>query len=341
MAENTQAENTQAQSLQPMTKLWQFYYNAIFGAIGGLIAWLVIGQVDTTAWGVHLANAFTGAGIGFFIGGALGTVEGLLVKRSLVRTVTGVMGGTIAGLISGLLGLLLGGVVFVLIQGGLIARILGWMALGIFLGLGLGVISWQVRRAIYGLVGGALAGLVGGALYELFTQAFLQQSEVAQMFLSAAGLVLIGSSLGIIIPLSISVIGGLMAERGLVVYMNGPRRGMEVELIGAAELGSSDACQVYVPDPSVEKRQALISRNRDARHRAAHDRAPSEKDARRRDSSGSEITRSEITRFEIQNVGSRQSLWVDQAQILPGQSASLPHGAQITLGEIQLRFQQY
>ena len=324
-----------------MTKLWQFFYNAIFGAIGGLMAWLVIGQVDTTAWGVHLANAFTGAGIGFFIGGALGTVEGLLVKRSLVRTVTGVMGGTIAGLISGLLGLLLGGVGFVLIQGGLIARILGWMALGIFLGLGLGVISWQVRRAIYGLVGGALAGLVGGALYELFTQAFLQQSEVAQMFLSAAGLVLIGSSLGIIIPLSISVIGGLMAERGLVVYMNGPRRGMEVELIGAAELGSSDACQVYVPDPSVEKRQALISRNRDARQRDARHRAPSEKDARRRDPSGGEITRGEITRFEIQNVGSRQSLWVDQAQILPGQSASLPHGAQITLGEIQLRFQQY
>jgi hypothetical protein len=304
-----------------MTKTWQFYYNAIFGALGCLAAWLVLGQIDVTAWNVHLANAFIGAGIGFFVGGALGTVEGLVVKRSWVRTLLGVLGGVIAGVLSGSLGLLLGGLVFVWIEGGLIARMLGWMALGVFLGLGQGLVSLQVRRAIYGLLGGALAGIVGGALFELFTQAFLQQSEAVQMFLSAAGLVLMGSSLGIIIPLSISVIGGLMDQRSLVVYLNGPRIGTEIELIGSADLGSSDACQVYVPDPNMEKKQALIDRlaNPPKAVKGSPDSVP----------------------FEIRNIGARQTFWVDQVPVLPGNSVPLHNGSQIVMGDVQMRFQVY
>ena len=308
-----------------MTKTWQFYYNSIFGAIGGLVAWLVIGQIETTSWNIHLANAFIGAGIGFFIGGALGTVDGLLVKRSLGRTLVGVFGGVLAGFFSGLVGLLLGGLVFVIIEGGLIARVLGWMALGLFLGLGQGLVSFQFRRAIYGLLGGALAWLVGGALYELFTQVFLQQSETVQMFLSAVGLVLMGASLGIIIPLSISVIGGLMAERGLVVYLNGPRVGTEIELIGSADLGSSDACQVYVPDASIEKKQALIDKV----------------------SKAGKLASGKREFFEIRNIGSQQTFWVNsgensrQMPVPPGQAVPLQHGAQIVMGNIQLRFQLF
>lgn len=308
-----------------MTKAWQFYYNAIFGAIGGLLAWLVIGQIKTTAWNIHLANAFSGAGIGFFIGGALGTVEGLLIKRSLIRMMIGILGGITAGLFSGLVGLLLGGIAFVIIEGGLIARMLGWMALGIFLGLGQGLVSLQFRRALYGLAGGALAGLVGGALYELFTQVFLEQSETVQMFLSAAGLVLMGVSLGIIIPLSISVIGSLMAERGLIVYLNGPRMSTEIELIGSADLGSSDACQVYVSDANVEKKQALIDKV-SSKPRLALDKR-------------SAIKTGEF--FEIHNIGSQKTFWVDQTPIPPGQAAPLENGAQIVMGDIQLRFQMY
>jgi hypothetical protein len=210
---------------------------------------------------------------------------------------------------SGMLGLLLGGVAFVLIEGGLIARMLGWMALGTFLGLGLGVASWQLRRAVYGLVGGALAGLVGGALYEIFTQAFLSQSDQAQIVLSAVGLVLIGISLGVIIPLSISVIGALTAQRGLVVYRSGPRSGTEVELIGAASLGSSDACDVYIQDKNVEKKQAQI------------DKGPKG--------------------FQIKNIGSTQTFWVDRQPVAPGQLTVLQHGAIIKMGQIEMRFQLY
>ncbi|MEW5868433.1 MAG: FHA domain-containing protein [Chloroflexota bacterium] len=290
-----------------MTKAWQVYYNAIFGAIGGLLAWLLVGLISTTSWDVHLANAFSGAGIGFFIGGSLGSVEGLVIKRSALRTILGAVLGTLSGLLSGMLGLYLGGVVFVLSQGGLLARILGWMIFGLFLGLGLGAFSLQLRRVLYSLIGGTLAGLVGGALYEIFTQLFLPQSAQAQVFLSAIALVLIGMSLGCIIPLSVSLIGAARAERGIIVYLSGQRANTEVEIIGSASLGSSDACDVYVQDVYVEKRQAQINKT----------------------ASG----------FEIQNIGSQRSFKVDQQPVPPGQSLLLEDGAILQMGEIEMRFQ--
>lgn len=292
-----------------MTKAWQIYYNAILGAVGALVAWSLAGLVDTTSWNVHLANLFAGAVVGLFIGGALGIVEGLIVKRSALRTVIGVIAGMVVGLISGMAGLLVGGVVFVLIGGGLIARVLGWISLGAFLGLGQGLVSLNGKRALYGLAGGALAGLVGGLFYEVFTQLFLEQSSQVQVFLSAVGLILIGVSLGIIIPLSVSIISRLRDERGLVVYMTGPRKGTEVEVIGSALIGSSDACEVYVQDKRVEKKQAELGRGEQA--------------------------------FEIRNIGASQAFYVDQTLLGPGQMLALQSGALIQMGEILLRFQTY
>ena len=51
-----------------MSKAWQIYYSAIFGAIGGLLAWFVVGALPTGAWNIHLANLFVGAEVGLFIG---------------------------------------------------------------------------------------------------------------------------------------------------------------------------------------------------------------------------------------------------------------------------------
>jgi hypothetical protein len=292
-----------------MTKAWQIYYNAILGALGALVAWSLVGQVNTTSWNIHLANLFAGAGVGLFIGAALGVVEGLIVKRSLVRTLIGVVGGAVVGVISGMAGLLVGGVVFVLIGGGLVARVLGWISLGAFLGLGQGLVSLNGKRALYGLVGGIVAGLVGGLCYEVFTQLFLEQSSQVQVFLSAVGLVLIGVSLGIIIPLSVSIISSLRDERGLIVYLEGPRKGTEVEVVGSASMGSSDACEVYVQDKRMEKKQAEISRG--------------------------------VQAFEIRNIGALQSFYVDQTLLAPGQSMALQSGALIQMGEILMRFQTY
>jgi len=292
-----------------MTKIWQVYYDSILGAIGAIFAWLLLGQIDTTSWNIHLANLLTGAGVGLFIGSALGIVDGLLVKRSFKKTVIGLLGGAFSGSLSGMIGLFLGGVIFNLIEGGFIARILGWMVFGAFLGLGQGLINWNIKRAFYGFLGGLLAGLIGGALYEIFTQLFLQQSADAQIFLSAFGLMLIGISLGIIIPLSVTIIGGVMSQRGLIVYLNGPRKGTEIEIIGRAILGSSDACDVYIPDSNIEKQQAQISL-------------------------GSEG-------FMLSNFGSIQSFYLGQSLIRPGNSDPIISGSTIQIGNIQLLFKSW
>lgn len=289
-----------------MTKAWQIYYNAIFGAIGGLLAWLLVGLVETGPWNVHLANIFVGAGIGLFIGGALGAVEGMIIKRSFLRTITGMVGGGLAGVVSGVLGLFLGGIAFLVVGGGLIARMLGWMTLGLFLGLGQGVVSLKLKRAGYGLIGGTLAGLVGGALYEVFTQAFIEQSAQVQVFLSAIGLILIGMSLGFIIPLSVSVMSNVMKERGLVIIQTGRRANTEVEIIGSATLGSSDGSDVFMPDKSVEKKQAVI----------------------RKGPKG----------FLIENVGMSRSFMVNQSMVPPKAIEALGDGAQIQMGETRLHF---
>jgi hypothetical protein len=292
-----------------MTKIWQVYYDSIFGAIGAVVAWLLLGQIDTTSWNIHFANLLTGAGVGLFIGSALGMVDGLLVKRSFKKTIIGLLGGAIAGVISGMIGLFLGGVIFNLIEGGFIGRILGWMVFGAFLGLGQGLIYWNKKRALYGFIGGMLAGLIGGALYEIFTQLFLQQSADIQVFLSAVGLMLIGVSLGIIIPLSVTLIGGIMSQRGLVVYLNGPRKGTEIEVIDHAILGSSDACDIYIPDNSMEKQQAQIKM-------------------------GSEG-------FTLTNFGSAKSIYLGQTLMKPGSSEPMSNQSTIQLGNIQLLFKSW
>jgi hypothetical protein len=301
-----------------MTKIWQIYFNTMLGAIGGLIGWLIVGLIPTGEWNVHLANAVSGLGVGMFIGGSIGAMEGIFIKRSILRTFLGVLGGTIAGAISGLLGLLLGGIAFVLIGGlnipiltdplfgrftlgGFIGRIIGWISLGLFLGLGQGILSLKVKRASYSLLGGTVAGLLGGLIYEVLTQVFLSNSGDAQVILSAVGIVLIGSCLGGIIAATVE-----LAKDGMVIVLTGRRANTEVSVIGKAIIGSSDACDVYVPDEGVYKQHALIQK------------------------SGSGFT--------IENISPDKPFQVGQKPVNPGENTSLTDGALIFLGAAQLKF---
>jgi hypothetical protein len=241
-----------------MTKLMQIYYNAVFGAIGGLVAWLLVGLFPTGDWNLWLAVIFIGAGTGLFIGSAVGMVEGVVVKRSAVQAIVGLILGGLAGFASGLAGLLIGQVTFLITNGGFIGRALGWTALGFCLGVGQGVINRKPRRIFYGLIGGTVAGLVGGLIYEGVTQLFLAQSDVVQIFLGALGLILIGASLGGITALSVELIERAVG-RGTLIVKNGRRTGMEVSVVERVTLGSYDGCEVYLPgDSQIEKRHAQV-----------------------------------------------------------------------------------
>jgi hypothetical protein len=286
-----------------MSKALQIYYNAIFGAIGGLLGWLIVGSVDTGSWSIWLAYPFVGAGVGLCIGGMTGAVEGVVIKQSIPRALLGMTLGAVAGLVSGLLGLLLGEVGFLILGGGLIGRMLGWMLLGLLLGVGEGIVSRSQKRASYGAVGGAIAGAVGGFVYEAMTQAFLQQSDRVQMIVGAFGLLLIGACLGAIIPLTI-----IGLARGSLYIRSGKRQGLEVAVVDAVTIGSYDGCELYLPgDPQIEKKHARVYRKEG--------------------------------RFFLEDLNSRQGTFLNGARVAPGVATVVAPGAKIRLGgtEIELR----
>jgi hypothetical protein len=240
-----------------MSKALQIYYNAIFGAIGGLLGWLVVGSVSTDSWSIWLAYAFVGAGVGLFVGGMVGAVEGIIIKRSISRAILGTLAGGLAGLVSGLLGLLVGEAGFLLLGGGLIGRSLGWLLLGLFLGIGEGIVSRSRLRSSYGAIGGTIAGVIGGLVYESMTQAFLDRSSTVQMVVGALGLILIGACLGAIIPLTIYIVGA----RGTLRVLTGRREQLEIPIVDAVTLGSYDGCDVYLPgDQGIKAKHARVYR---------------------------------------------------------------------------------
>ncbi len=246
-----------------MSKRLQIYYNAVFGAIGGLLAWFVVGLFPTANWNLWIATTLVGAGAGLFIGGAVGMVDGVVIKRSARRALIGAALGGLAGAISGVAGLLIGQLAFIASGGGLVGRTLGWTMLGLFLGIGEGLVERKMKRAAYGAVGGALAGFIGGLIYEVLTQVFLKDSGAAQIFLGALGLVLIGASLGGITAAATEFIARVI-DKGVLVVKSGSRAGNEARIVERARLGSYDGCEVYLPGgQGVAREHAIVLKRPD------------------------------------------------------------------------------
>lgn len=301
-----------------MSKTWQIYFYIVLGCIGGILGWLIVGLIPMDDWDVHLSNVISGIGVGLFIGGAIGIMEGLLVKRSILRTILGLIGGSIAGAISGGLGLGLGGLAFAYIGnlevsfltepiigdfalGGFLARIIGWVSFGAFLGLGLGILSLKIKRIAFSLLGGVVAGLMGGVIYDLLTQMFLQNSGQAQVFLSAIGIVLIGACLGGIIAATVE-----LAKDAIIKILSGKRANTEISVIGRTTIGSSDACDVYIPDEGVKKNHAQVLKGAKG--------------------------------FTLQNTADNQPILLNQTMLPTGATQSLKDGDIITIGAARLQF---
>jgi hypothetical protein len=287
-----------------MSKRMQIYYNAVFGAIGGLLGWLIVGFFDVTRFkNIWLESVLIGAGVGLFIGALAGAVEGAVIKRSLPRALAGAITGALAGMVSGMIGLVVGEAAFKIIGGEFVGRGVGWLALGLLLGVGQGAVAKSSRRTSYGAVGGTLAGLVGGLIYEVMTQLFKSPDDTVQMVFGGLGLILIGACLGSIIPMTIM---GL--ARGSLRVLAGRREGMEVAIVDAVCLGSYDGCEVYLPgDPSVDKRHARIYRTTGG--------------------------------FTVQDLGSAGGTYVGNVRLLPGQERPLQKGDQIRVGNTLLQLE--
>lgn len=285
-----------------MSKGWQIYYTAVLGALGGLFGWWIMGSFPTGAWNIWVAYPLVGAGLGLCIGACVAATDGAVIKRSPGRALRDAVAGGVVGAFAGLLGLLLAEVGFLAFQGGLVGRALGWMALGGLIGFSDLLVRRKVNRAIYGGLGGLAGGLVGGVLYELLTQAFLTQSDRAQIVVGGVGLAVLGACIGALIPLARQALA-----RGELRVVSGEQSGLVREVSDLTSIGRYDGCDVYLPDSSVAWRHAQV----------------------RRTARG----------FALEVLGNAErGATVGQRQVAPGESAPLVGGERIWIGETALDF---
>lgn len=285
-----------------MSKKLQIYYSAVFGALGGLLGWWLMGSVNTQTWSVLLSNPFVGAGVGLCISGFVAASDGAMIKGVASRALRDGLFGAIAGAVAGTIGLLLGGLAFTGIGGGLVARGIGWLLLGLLVGLGDFLVHRRPQRALYGAIGGVAGGLVGGLFYEALTQVFLRQSGSAQIILSGVGLILLGAAIGALIPLARQVLSG-----GELRVQSGPQKGLVREVTDSASIGRYDGNDLYLPDAGIAWRHATVRRSGDGFELAV-----------------------------LPEAGS--AAWIGQQPVAPGTAHTLTSGDQIRIGEALVEF---
>lgn len=187
----------------------RIYYNAVLGALGGLVGWafisLTLRNLDTSSSStLYIKDALLGALVGMSIGAALGSVDGLTGSRSGRKLFQGIGYGGCLGLVAGVVGLLLGEVIFSLAGGGVLPRAIGWAIFGVLVGMSEGIAGKMPTKRNYGLLGGFIGGLVGGSTYErlnLALRGWTGDRETALAVGGAVGLIILGACLGATIGL--------------------------------------------------------------------------------------------------------------------------------------------
>lgn len=285
-----------------MSKWRQVYYSALFGALGGLAGWWAVGAVATQTWGVWAAALFVGGGLGAALGALVASADGAMVKRKPARAIRdGILGG-LAGLLFGAIGMLVAQGAFFALGGGWEGRALSWMLLGGLIGAGDLLVSRRPLRAIYAVVGGLTGGLIGGLLYEGLTRLFLASSGPAQVWLGGIGLLIVGACIGALIPLARQVFA-----RAELRVLAGEQAGLVREVTDAATIGRYDGNDLYLPDPGVAWRHAVV----------------------RRDGDG----------FALEVLpGADGAARVGPRSLDPGTSHPLKSGDRITIGRVELEF---
>jgi len=261
-----------------MALLLRVYFNAVLGALGGLIGWMLFGVfADPTRMDQHSQTLLGGAIIGGSIGYFVVSVEALR-DRALVRFCRLASYGLVLGALGGALGFWLGEHInsLLLEQYGarrfavaLGARGVGWMVLGWAVGLSEGVAARSLGKMSYGAIGGALGGLAGGAWFAALYQWAIAQPAGAFGNLTAAdyaalagapGLVVLGACIG---ALSAFVQG--VFQPASVRVLRGWQEGREYPLDRALiTLGRDEGADVALfRDMRIDKHHAVIERTRD------------------------------------------------------------------------------
>lgn len=249
-----------------MARLVQIYYNAVFGALGGLLGWMLFGIFTPPAvgeWDWHAALA-GGAIIGLVIGYFVDSVDAIL-DRSLVRFVRYAAYGIILGAIGGAVGYWVGDWVnYALMPSGsdagligrVTARALGWMLFGLLVGVSEGIAARSVGKLTYGAIGGSLGGLIGGGIFGWLMEV-LDKQDSSYTIGQAVGLAVLGACIGALTALVQEVL-----KPAAVKVLRGWQEGREYPIVKTSNvLGRDEAADVLLlRDMTVEKRHALIER---------------------------------------------------------------------------------
>jgi hypothetical protein len=255
----------------------RIYFNAVLGALGGLIGWMLFGVFgdagpsDGRQW--LLGGAIVGGSIGYFVV----SVEAVR-DRSAVRFCRLASYGVVLGAAGGALGMWVGdwvnyalvgwlgarpggGAAGLHLLGTMLARGLGWMFLGLAVGLSEGIAARSLGKLSYGALGGAIGGFIGGGLFGLiYLQAVESGAGTSETWGAAGGalgLVILGACIGAFSAL----VQGVFQPASLRV-VRGWQEGREYPVLKAGTLlGRDERSDIALfRDMKVEKRHAVIQR---------------------------------------------------------------------------------
>lgn len=272
-----------------MALLVRIYFNAVFGALGGLLGWMLFGVLaerhsDHPELTALLGGACVGGVIGYFVV----SVEAIR-DRSLVRFCRLASYGVVLGMAGGAVGMLLGdevnyrlvgalgaGRTGSALLGALLARGLGWSLLGVAVGLSEGIAARSLGKLSYGTLGGALGGFLGGSLFGLCylaTVSAVGGESVLKYLWAALGLMILGACIG-----SLSALVQGVFQPALVQVMRGWQEGREYPLLKASTvLGRDEHADIALfRDMKVEKQHAVIRREGADRFILVNTNAPAE-----------------------------------------------------------------
>jgi len=238
-----------------MSRRMRTYFYAILGAIGGLIGWQVSDLLGLSfSSNLYISEAVVGALVGLCIGLFIGITEGVMTRNIVQAAKAGVISGLL-GLVAGAIGLPLSEFFFQTLGGGFIGRALGWGLFGMLIGLAVGVFGQsQIWK---GMLGGFIGGAIGGILLESVHN-WLKDPLTGK----AAGLVLLGASVGAFISLIVVLLGKAWLE-----VTSGKLKGTEFMLDKfmhaggpAIAIGSSPLkSEIVLPDPDIAPQHAMLT----------------------------------------------------------------------------------
>jgi len=281
-------------------------YNALAGAWGGSIAWVILDlllRIKPADVGIWLDLIVNGALIGMCIGVLVGSVGGLATGR-FVLVLRSLLVGLITGILGGVLGILAGEGAYRI--GGALGddsllrdafRVIGWAIFGIGIGIAEGVLTFSAKRFLLGGLGGLLGGMAGGVTFIA-----IARLSSLQLTNRAVGFVILGAFIGLFVGL----IPDLLKNVWLKIISSGPTEGREFPLDKRINVvGSANNCEVGLfGDPLIAPKHATIAQD------------------------GSKFT----LRAEP-----GQTLWVNNT---PAQSAVLQNGDQMQMGRTRLAFRR-